>query len=202
MALLSKAIAVEVTQTKSIDHSYFSATGEQLLELISAQEGVEVLNISHMQRITIDILRQLIPLLPNLRRLVLLHTIPDADILTLLSESPELFYRIDSIIHFAFLHHLGKAVFPLEFSHIFNKETGDVMITSVPYFTPDQDAQALTDYLSLLKSEDHYTILTTMRNELPLLARQHMRLQYASQPEDVPGPRGLCHLFLERHSIS
>jgi hypothetical protein len=170
MELLSKAIAVEVTQTKSIDLSYFSATGEQLIELISAQEGVEVLNISHMQGITIDILRQLIPLLLNLRRLVLLYTIPDADILTLLSESPELFYRIDSIIHFAFLHHLGKAVFPVEFSHIFNKETGDVMITSVPYFTLDQVAQALTDHLSLLKSEDHFTILTTMRNELPLLA--------------------------------
>jgi hypothetical protein len=69
LALLSKAIAVEVTQTKSIDLSLFSLTGEQLIELLSAQEGarlsVEVLNISHMQQITIDILRRLIPLLTS-----------------------------------------------------------------------------------------------------------------------------------------
>lgn len=180
LALLSKAIAVEVTQTKSIDLSHFSPTGEQLIELISAQEGVEVLNISHMQQITIDILRQLIPLLPNLRRLVLLHTLPDADLLTLLSESPELFYRIDSIIHFAFLRRLGEAVSPVAFSHIVTNDSGEVVVASVPYFTPDQVAQALTDYLSLLKSKDPYTTLTTMRYELPLLA------SYASAVRD-PG---------------
>ena len=170
MALLSKAIAVEVKQTKSVNLSHFSLTGEQLIELLSTQEGVEALNISHMQQITIDILRQLIRLLPNLRRLVLLHTISDADILSLLSESPELFYRIDSIIHFAFLRHLGKSVFPAVFSHIISKDSGEVLITSVPYFTPHQVVQALTDYLSILKSEDFYTVLTSMENELPLLA--------------------------------
>jgi hypothetical protein len=87
-ALLSKVIAVEVMQTKSIDLSHFSLTGGQLIELLSAHECVEVLNISHMQQITTAILRRLIPILPNLRRLVLLHTIPDADVLSLLSESP------------------------------------------------------------------------------------------------------------------
>ena len=170
LKLLSKVIGVEVTQTKSIDLSHFSLTGDQLVELISPQEGVEILNISHMQQITIDILRQLIPLLPNLRRLVLLHTLPDADILTLLSESPELFYSIDSVIHFAFLRCLGKAVFPAAFSHIVNKGSGEIAVASVPYFTPDQVAQALTDYLSLLKSQDNYTLLMSMSNELPLLA--------------------------------
>jgi hypothetical protein len=75
LALLSKAIAVGVTQTKFIDLSLFFLTGEQLIELLSAQEGVEVLNISHMQQTTIGILRRLIPLLQvsNLRRLVLLQ---------------------------------------------------------------------------------------------------------------------------------
>ena len=172
LALLSKVIAVEVKQNKSIDLSHFSPTGEQLIELLSAHEleGVEVLNISNMQQITIDILRQLIPLLPKLRRLVLLHTIPDTDILSLLSESPELFYRIDSIIHFAFLRHLGQAVYPAAFSHIITKDSGEVVVASVPYFTPDQLVQGLTDYLSLLRSEDTYTVLTSMRNELPLLA--------------------------------
>ena len=170
LALLSKVIAVEVRQNKSIDLSHFSLTGEQLIELLSAHEGVEVLNISHIQQITIDILRRLIPLLPNLRRLVLLHTIPDADILSLLSESPELFYRIDSIIHFAFLRDLGQAIFPAVFTHIVTKDSGGVVVTSVPYFTPDQLVQGLTDYLSVLKSEDTFTVLTSMRNELPLLA--------------------------------
>ena len=170
LALLSKVIAIEVKQNKSIDLSHFSPTGENLIELLSAHEGVEVLNISHMQQITTDNLRQLIPLLPNLRRLVLLHTIPDADILSLLSESPELFYRIDSIIHFAFLRHLGQAVYPATFSHIITRVSGEVVVASIPYFTPDQLVQGLTDYLSLLKSEDAYNVLTCMRHELPLLA--------------------------------
>ena len=169
LALLSKVITVEVKQNKSVDLSHFSPTGEQLIELLSAHESVEVLNISHMQQITIDILPQLIPLLPNLRRLVLLHTIPDADILSLLSESPELFYRIDSIIHFAFLRHLGQAVYPAAFSHIVTRNSRD-MVTSVPYFTTDQLVQGLTDYLSPLRSKDAYTVTMCMRYKLPLLA--------------------------------
>ena len=169
LALLSRVITVEVTQTKSIDLSHFSLAGEELIELLSAKEGVEVLNISHMQQITIDILRQLIPLLPNLRRLVSLHTIPDADVLSLLSESPELFYRIDSFIHFAFLHHLDQTVFPAAFSHVITKDS-EVVVASLPYFTPDLLVQALTDYLSLLRSGDTYDILTSMSDGLPLLA--------------------------------
>lgn len=169
LALLSRAITVEVTQAKSIDLSHFSLTGEQLIEVLSAQEGVEVLNISHMQQITIDALRQLIPLLPNLRRLVLLHTIPEVDVLSLLSESPELFYRIDSFIHLALLRDLGQAAFPAVFSHIIAKDS-EVVIASLPYFTPDQLVQALTDYLSLLRCGDSYDILTSMGDELPLLA--------------------------------
>jgi hypothetical protein len=174
LALLSKVITVEVTRSKSIDLSHFSLTGEQLIELLSPQEGVEVLNISHMQQITTDILRQLIPHLPNLRRLVLLHTIPDADVLSLLSESPELFYRIDSFIHFAFLRGFRQAVFPAVFSHIITDEVGrEAMVSSIPYFTPGQLVQALTDFLSVLKSEDACTILSSMRcmrSDLPLLA--------------------------------
>lgn len=69
-----------------------------------------------LEQIKIGILSQLIPLLPDLRRLVLLHTIPDTDdVLSLLSENPDLFYRIDSIIHIAFLRHLNQAVFPAVF---------------------------------------------------------------------------------------
>ena len=90
--------------------------------------------------------RQLITILPNLRRLVLLHTIPDADILCLLSESPELSYRIDSLIHSAFLRILDEATFPVAFFHI----TAPEFTVSLPYFTPGQLVQALTDCFSLL----------------------------------------------------
>lgn len=171
LALLSKVIAIDVTQTKSIDLSHFSLTEEQLIELLSAQEGVEVLNISHMQQITKDNLRQLIPHFPNLRRLVLLHTISDADILSLLSESPELFYRIDSLIHSAFLRRFGQAVFPAAFSHITTQDSSEVVVVSVPYFTPGQLVQALTDYFSVLMSEDIYNISCLTNAPLsPLLA--------------------------------
>jgi hypothetical protein len=43
LALLSKAIVFEVTQTKSIYLSHFSLTGEQLIELLSAQEGSHII---------------------------------------------------------------------------------------------------------------------------------------------------------------
>ena len=166
-ALLSKVIAVEVMQTKSIDLSHFSLTGEQLIELSSAHECVEVLNISHMQQITTAILRRLIPILPNLRRLVLWNTIPDADVLSLLSESPELFYNIDSLIHPVFFGPLGQGTFTA-FSHITTKET-QISIASLPYFTPGQLVQALTDYLSLFRAGNGHNSLMLMSCEIPIL---------------------------------
>ena len=141
--LLSKLIPVDA---KFIDLSHFSLNGDQLTRLLSLRDSVEVLNLSHMPQMTTDIFRQLITILPNLRRLVLLHTIPDADILCLLSESPELFYRIDSLIHSAFLRPLDEATFPVAFFHI----TAPDFAVSLPYFTPGQLVQALTDCFSLL----------------------------------------------------
>jgi hypothetical protein len=151
LALLSKIISDEVKKTKSIDLSYFCLTREQVIKLLSIQEGVEALDLSHMQQITTDILRKLISILPNLRRLVLLHTIPDADVLTLLSASPESFYRIDSFIHLAFLRRFRQAAFPAVFSQIVTTQYQyEVSVASLPYFTVDQLVQGLTDYLSLL----------------------------------------------------
>jgi hypothetical protein len=125
-----------------------------------------------MQQITKDVLRQLIQILPNLRRLVLLHTISDVDILSLLSKSPELFYHIDSLIHFAFFRHFGQATFPAVFSHIrLSENQSQVSITSLPYFTPGQLVQALTDFLSFLGAGRTYDNLTScMSHEAPLLA--------------------------------
>ena len=152
-ALLSKVIPFEVKQTKTIDLSHFSMTGDQVLKLVSAQEGVEVLDLSHMQQITADTLRELLPTLPNLRRLVLLHTISDSDILSLLSESPKLFYGIESFIHLAFLRPLGEAAFPPAFSHIIAHRRR-VWITSLPYFTVDQLVQGLIDFHSPFAARD------------------------------------------------
>ena len=206
-ALLSKFISVElVERTKSIDLSHFSLTGQQVIELLSTHEDVELLSLSHMQHITTDVLRQLIPILPNLRRLVLLHTIPDADILSLLSESPELFYRIEAFIHLTFLRPFDKAPFSPAFSHIsvIRSTTNDSQVVSLPYFIPDQLIQGLTDYFSRLTSRDcFYKLLVCMlfpdEPKTPLLAA------YASvvrEPEDVPGPSRSCHLFLETRQTS
>ena len=170
-ALLSKFISVKVEQTKSIDLSHFSLTGQQVIELLSTHEDVEVLNLSHMQQITTDMLRQLIPTLPKLRRLVLLHTIPDSDILSLLSESPEIFYRIEAFIYLAFLHPPDKAAFSPAFSHI---TVNGSQVANLPYFTPDQLIQGLTDYTSRLTNTDGFYSFMSMctRNgpELSLLA--------------------------------
>ena len=64
--LLSKVIPIEAKQNKSIDLSHFSLTGEHVVQLLSAQESVEVLNLCDMQHIATGILREFIPILPNL----------------------------------------------------------------------------------------------------------------------------------------
>jgi hypothetical protein len=89
--------------------------------------------------------------------------------LSLLSESPELFYRIDSFIHLAFLRHLEEAVFPAVFSHVIMHDP-ILAVASLPYFTPDQLVQALTDYLSRFRFGKIFRISTSMEDELPLLA--------------------------------
>ena len=172
-ALLPKFISVEVGQTKSIDLSRLSLTGQQVIELLSTHEDVGVLNLSHMQQITTDVLRQLIPTLFKLRRLVLLHTIPNSDILSLPSESPEIFYRIEAFIHLAFLRPPNEAAFFPAFSHI-SANAQCSQVAYLPYFTPDQLIQGLTDYASRLTSTDGFYnsfMSMSMRNgpELPLL---------------------------------
>jgi len=166
-ALLSKVIP---GNAKSIDLSHFTMTVDQLIELLSTREGVEVLNLSHMPQIPANILRKLIPILPNLQRLVLLHTIPDTDFLSLLSESPELFYRIESLIHLAFLRPPDEAAFPAVFSHIrFIYEDLDADVVSLPYFTSDQLVQALTDCFSCLSvgTRDSFNFI---HRGIPLMA--------------------------------
>ena len=66
-----------------------------------------------------------------------LHTIHDTDLLSLLSESPKLFYRIKSFIYLAFLYPSGKAAFTAIFFHITNKQS-QILVTRLPYFTVDQ----------------------------------------------------------------
>ena len=87
----------------------------------------------------------------------LLHTIHDPDLLSLLSESPGLFYRIKSFIHLAFLRPSGEAAFPAVFSHITNKQS-QILVACLPYFAVDRLAQRLTDYISLLRAKAPYDL--------------------------------------------
>ena len=112
LAQLSKAmIAIEVTQTKTIDISHF----------------------------------------PNLRHLVLLHTIPTPRFCFYFQRVPNYFIVLipsftlpSSVISI-------KPFCPAVFSHNITKDSGlEVLVAFLPHFTPDQLAQAFTDYLSVL----------------------------------------------------
>lgn len=98
---------------------------------------------------TADTVENVLTVIPNLRRLVLLgNNIPGDDILNLLERKPELFYRLEALIHPCFFH-LEEDGHRNVLSHL-GVSSRASLTCSLPYFTPAQVVQALIDYLPLL----------------------------------------------------
>ncbi|KAF8149500.1 hypothetical protein B0H34DRAFT_189400 [Crassisporium funariophilum] len=151
--LLIKIVNDERGETKTVDLANWSLTDDQIIAILSAQEGVEVLKLSH-SKITIGGIRRLLPILPCLKRLVLMGTtITDDDVLALYSENPQLCNMIEAFIHPVFFKDVRQGAAPNAFSQITYVRYRSIA-ASIPYFTPAILVQILMDNFSMVMQDD------------------------------------------------
>jgi hypothetical protein len=141
-----------------VDLSQLPLSGQQIFDIVTRQADLDALNLSHNERVSIDVVEKLLVALPKLRRLLVMNTgIAEEDTISLLARRPELFRNLEAFIHPAFLKVPSKAQFKGTYMHISssNYSFGAYAI-SLPFFTTGQIIQGLTDYLNplVLDNED------------------------------------------------
>lgn len=150
--LVAKILSQNVLKSKELDLSHWPLTSEQVVKLVSEQMDVECLCLSHNHHVTKTTVLEVLSAQPTVRKLSLLDTaITNADMVELLSDNPKLFYSLEAIIHPSFFQWQRNNIHPIAFTHTTSMSQRRGSTVSLPYFTPGQVVQALTD---LLQSAD------------------------------------------------
>ncbi|KAK7061631.1 hypothetical protein R3P38DRAFT_3302794 [Favolaschia claudopus] len=153
MALLTKVLQHEWDVGKAeppLDLAGFAFSDSQLISVLKKFPGVEAVELLDLSStsITVDTLRQLLPTMPKLRRLILLDTSIDNETLyKLLEEEPKLFITLEELIHPAFLSWQDTADYPNAFAYVGVHSSQYACSASLPVFTPASVIQCLTDLL-------------------------------------------------------
>ena len=87
-----------------VDLSQLPLSGQQIFDMIiTRQPDLDTLNLSHNERVSIDVVERLLVALPRLRRLLVLDTgITEEEAIALLERRPELIQNVEAFIHPAF----------------------------------------------------------------------------------------------------
>ncbi|TFK72818.1 hypothetical protein BDN72DRAFT_957001 [Pluteus cervinus] len=155
-----------IKDKKIINLSGFHFSSQQVLSFIPIDAELEVVDLSHNHAADIEVIEQLLTRYRSLRRLVLLDThIPEDDIVALLKTKPELFYRIEAIVHPVFMKPLTSTPIPSACTHIFILTDHEAYSTyhppscvGLPFFTPAQVLRALLHYTKIIKENLAYGI--------------------------------------------
>ena len=155
--LLEKLFEHEIhgRHEKMLDLSQLPLSGQQILDIVTQRADLDALNLSHNNRVSIDVIEKLLAALPKLRRLLVLNTgIAEEDTITLLERRPELFRNLEAFIHPAFLKTPSEPQFPGAYIHISNsKFRSEAYSVCLPFFTTGQIIQGLTDYFNPLAED-------------------------------------------------
>ena len=179
--LLKKIFEPEIygQHEKMVDLSQLPLSGQQIFDIVTQQVDLDVLNISHNDRISIDVVEKLLVALPKLRRLLVLNTgVAEEDAIALLERRPELFQSLEAVIHPAFLKVPSEAQFKGAYMHLSDSNYNfGTYAVSLPFFTTGQIIQGLTDYFNPLVLDDESKMKYRMDTEFmhPVMAA------YASQ---------------------
>ncbi|TFY66869.1 hypothetical protein EVG20_g4221 [Dentipellis fragilis] len=148
----------EEEDNKYVDLAGSSLDTNQLCQLLPEIQAVEVLNLSKNPYINTGTLLQILPQLPNLRRLVLLGCsgIPPHDLKAIIAEKPELFDPLDAIIHSLFLSRASSLPYNPRFAIrwvSYKNHRGNQLFT-MPTFNLARIIQTLIDLLRPLTIDD------------------------------------------------
>ncbi|EJF63079.1 hypothetical protein DICSQDRAFT_103597 [Dichomitus squalens LYAD-421 SS1] len=139
----------ELEEVARVDLSNFQLSGPQLAQVLSAVGEIELLDASSNSVLVADDIPTLLEAAPTLRRLVVMDcpSIVDRKILDLVQEEPTHFRTLEGLLHPAFLTIEKPLSYPSAFTFVAIDDNGDLSCTSIPFFTPAQAVQALTDIL-------------------------------------------------------
>ncbi|KIM39384.1 hypothetical protein M413DRAFT_75082 [Hebeloma cylindrosporum] len=171
---------IYVRDEKSLDLSHLALLDQQIFEIATQLEHLDVLNLSHNDQASIYGVEKILVALPRLRRLVVLNTdISEEDVIALLERRPEIFHNLEAFIHPAFLKNPSQVRFKGAFMHLSEpKSYQGADVVSLPFFTTGQIIQGLMDYFKsmvLSEGKSKYGYSTDTRLRIPIMAA------YASQ---------------------
>lgn len=169
LMLLAQVIETEVqVDGTTVDLSGFSLSSAQIETLISAINiGIETLNLSYISGVTVNTIRVVLEVHPQLKRLVLLgcQSISKKEIWDLLRTEPKLFYHLEALIHPGLLEALhdtsDKSPYPNAFSYI-GYHDNILKACSLPFYTPSRVVQALTDLLQPCNTPENAFIQSSL----------------------------------------
>ena len=154
--LVATLILLDNPSPKELDLSQWALTSEQVVKIVSEQANIESLCLSRNYNVTKTTILEVLSAKPTLRKIALLDTsVTDSDMVELLTDNPKLFYSFEAIIHPLFLQ--MKNIRPVAFTHIVCYHRAGVIrkracAVSLPYVTPGQIVQALTDMLGSINN--------------------------------------------------
>jgi hypothetical protein len=187
MPLLKEIVIQEMNSANaSVDVAGFALSGDHVLEVVSALNGLYSLDISCVAGVTGDTVRHILKSSIQLKRLVILgcDAVTDGDFKDMLISEPKLFYNLHALNHPSF--YSGEASYPNAFSYI-SLELGSVVSCSLAYFSPTAIVQGLTDLLRVFP--DHYA-----GTAHGFLAPQSAFSTTPRNPEEKWGERNvICH---------
>ncbi|GBE84895.1 hypothetical protein SCP_0700750 [Sparassis crispa] len=143
-------VLTEMKETTSVDLTDFALSSEQAVRVASQLPGLESLNLSFNAQITTDTVREILTAAPGLKRLVLMGctSVTPEDLYDLLRKEPQLFYKLEALMHPALLCAAEPPPFPIAFTFMTNNETIRSMCgCSLALFTPAGVVDALAEVL-------------------------------------------------------
>ncbi|KAI0722008.1 hypothetical protein C8T65DRAFT_600699 [Cerioporus squamosus] len=139
----------ELKETSRVDLTGFRLSGAHVAAVLSALGEVRSVDLSDNADIIADDVLDIVAAAPTLRRIVLMGctSVDDARLLELVTTSPASFKTVEGILHPAFLTIKKPDPYPCAFTYVAAMASGNLSCVSLPFFTPGQIIQAVTDVI-------------------------------------------------------
>ena len=139
---------MELQETSHVDLTGFQLSGAQVAALLAALKEIRSVDLSANASLIADDLLDIIAAAPTLRRIVLMNcaSVDGTRLLEIVDTSPSTFKGIEGILHPAFLTITKPDPYPCAFTYAAALGQ-ELCCVSLPFFTPSQIVQALTEII-------------------------------------------------------
>ncbi|TFK78969.1 hypothetical protein K466DRAFT_668274 [Polyporus arcularius HHB13444] len=139
----------ELHEIPRVDLVGFRMSGAHVAAVLSALGDVHSVDLSGNGAIVSDDIPDILAATPTLRRIALMDcpSVDGARLLELVQTQPSRFKTVEGILHPAFLTIKKSDPYPCAFTYVSVTSMQGLACVSIPFFTPAQVVQALTDII-------------------------------------------------------